>query len=138
MAINDIYLTQGDVFAIKFPIAAENYSVESNQENIEADLYKFGTTIIDSRPGFRKISLSSFFTDKDYSFRRDITMNAFECVEVIENLKKTGDVFEVIITGTNIGTDSEFLSLVDQFSYETTPSGDVNFSLTLSETRRVG
>lgn len=137
MAINDIYLTQGDRFAIKFPVAADSYRVESNQENIEADLYKFGRNVIDSRPDFRKISLSSFFTDKDYSFRRDVTMNAFECVETIENLKKTGDIFEVVITGTNIGTDSEFLALVDQFNYETTGSGDINFSLTLSETKRV-
>ena len=135
--INDLYLTNNTNINMKIPVPPENYIVESPQENIEANLYKFGTTVIDSRPGFRKVSLSSFFTDKDYSFRRDTTLNAFECVEIIESLKKTRDRFNIVITGTNIGTDTEFLALVDDFNYNTTPSGDIQFSLTISETRRI-
>lgn len=135
--INDLYLSNNTNINMKIPVPPENYNVDSPQENIEANLYKYGTTVIDSRPGFRKISLSSFFTDKDYSFRRDQNLNAFECVEIIESFKKSGDSFDTVITGTNIGTDSEFLSLIDSFDYSTTPSGDVNFNLVISETRRI-
>ena len=135
--INDLYLTNNKDINMKLPVPPDSYSVDSPQENITANLYKYGQTVIDSRPGFRKISFSSFFTDKDYSFRRDTTLNAFECVEIIERFKKTGDVFNTVITGTNIGTDTEFLSLIDSFNYSTSPSGDINFSLTISETRRI-
>lgn len=134
--INDCYI-KGRNINIKLPVPPSSYSVSSPQENINVNLYKFGDTIVDSRSGQRSISFSSFFTDKDYSFNRNKEVGAWKAIRLIESLKATKEKMNIVITNTEIGTDSDFLALIDDFSYSTRGDGDIDFSITFKEARKI-
>ena len=134
--INDCYIT-GDRVHFKLQFSPSNYSISSGQENIEVNLYKYGNTIIDTRPALKSISFSSFFSDKNYSFKRDKYIDKWKCINNIELLKKSKQHIKVMITNTEIGTDKDFICFIEDFNYNTTPSGDIEYSINFKEARHI-
>lgn len=129
----DIFLKKGKLYEdgkilFKFPIVPAEVNLSTGN-----DIEKVNT--IDGVLNFIKdhrlknISWTSFFPSKGYSFAKDNQLSEWEYYEAIDQLRKSGDPIELVITGTRINLEV----IISEFSITTEGNGDIGYNIEFQE-----
>ena len=126
----DIYLSVNNrEQVLRLPVLPSEFSVAKPEANETFETVYHGDLKLIGRPGLKTISWSSFFPIRDYPFLRDRSDTAFGYLYTIDTWIKKKLPIRLIITDTPIN----MACCVDDFSYTIGKSGDMNYSITLSE-----
>ncbi|MCJ8343234.1 MAG: hypothetical protein MJH09_10385 [Cetobacterium sp.] len=129
----DIFIKKGKLYAdgvvlIHFPIVPTEISVSGNGNSEEVNTPMGLITFLDKH-GLQEISWSSFFPADYVSFSKNQDISEWEAVSIIENLRKTEEPIDLIITGTEINLTVSITS----FTYTQSANGNIEYNLTFKE-----
>ena len=121
---------------VQLPVLPSSFEMTKTRNHQTVEVNKKGTINLIGKRGLHSIPITSFFPvnyNKTFcNVPEDDLKAPYEYVKAIEKLM--GKVCRVVITDTNI----DMLCLINTFNYsETDGSGDVTFTLELSEYRPV-
>lgn len=120
---------------IRFPVLPAEYKIQGSRGIETVNINAIGETDLGGMRGLRTVSFSSFFPkhyDASYCEFRKIK-NPMRYVKQIEQIM-SGNPTKLIITGTSIN----FPCRVSSFEWgEDDGTGDIRFSITLKEHRKV-
>lgn len=126
----DIYLSINNrEQVIKLPVVPETFTINSPQNNEKYNTISQGDIKLIGKRGLKSLTIQSFFPSKDYPFAKDKTYIGWEYVEIIESWIDREVPIRLIITDTPIN----MVCSIENFDYGTDTTGDVNYSLSLSE-----
>lgn len=118
---------------LQFPALPETFELTDTMNNTKVTIHSLGEVTLVGKRGLKSIELSSFFPKNDYDFLAYHNFkDPYEYVNKIESwLEKKP---HLIITETNINMDVT----IESFKYgENEFNGDVSFTITLSEYRKI-
>lgn len=121
----------------RLPILPAEISIDSPWNNEEFETIGRGTLKLIGLPGLRQLSIDSFFPMRVYPFARDKRLG-MEYVEFFKKWRGRRVPMRLIIT---LNDDSEFLNMpctIDSFQHGIDRSGDITYSLGISEFQFVG
>ena len=130
----EVWLTKnGD--RLRLPITPF-FEIEYGNNNTRENLNEVGTINISGNKGLRQTEITSFFPSKKYTFLEssDTNLDPYYYVNKLEQWAMDNNPIRLIITET----PHNFEVLIDNFKTgEIDGTGDVDYTLTLSEYRRV-
>lgn len=118
---------------LQLPVPPESFEIRQGSLNTTVNINNIGEINLIGKSALAIIDISSFFPVSEYSFvqYRDFP-KPYECVDMIENWRKSGKPIRLIITDSNINLPCA----IENFSYsEKDGTGDVYFTLNLKEYR---
>lgn len=129
----EIWLRQEDV-RFRFPIVPPEYELTSESNNTQVVINSLGEINLLGKRKLRNISFSSIFPGQNYYFCQYMPFPVpMESVMLIEQMKNNG-VLRLIMTRTPINMECT----IENFTWgENDGSGDIRFTLTFKEYRRV-
>lgn len=118
---------------IEFPVIPESINLDSPFSNEEFDGVNQQLNLIGIRE-LREFNISSFFPTRDYPFLRSRAMWGMDYVETIERWRDRRLPLRLIITNDDShGFNLNIPVTINNFSYGTGRSGDINYTLSLRE-----
>lgn len=129
----DIFIKKGKLYAdgvvlIHFPIVPTEISVSGDGNSEEVNTPMGLVTFLDKH-GLQEISWSSFFPADYVSFSKNQGISEWEAVSIIENLRKTEEPIDLIITGTEINLTVS----ITNFTYTQSANGNIEYNLSFKE-----
>lgn len=125
----DIYL-YGTGEYIKFPVTPLEIEVDSPQDIETFESLDFGDLKIIGKEGNRKLSIESFFPNKNYAFRKDYRYNGMEYINKIKQWRSQRNPLTIIITDLNIN----FKCVIESLTYSIKDgSGDIYYTISIDE-----
>lgn len=129
----DIFIKKGKLYAdgvvlIHFPVVPTEISVSGDGNSEEVNTPMGLVTFLDKH-GLQEISWSSFFPADYVSFSKNQGISEWEAVSIIENLRKTEEPIDLIITGTEINLTVS----ITNFTYTQSANGNIEYSLSFKE-----
>lgn len=129
----DIFIKKGKLYAdgvvlIHFPVVPTEISIsgDGNYEEINTPM---GLVTFLDKHGLQEISWSSFFPADYVSFSKNQGISEWEAVSIIENLRKTEEPIDLIITGTEINLTVS----ITNFTYTQSANGNIEYNLSFKE-----
>ncbi|MDN4093578.1 hypothetical protein QYF48_12205 [Brevibacillus agri] len=128
----DIYLSINNrEQVLKLPVLPSELSIPSPVNNETYNTIGQGDIKLIGQRGLKTITIESFFPSKDYPFLRDRTYRGWEYVDIIESWIDRRIPIRLIITDTPINIPC----VIESFEYGLDRSGDIFYTLSLSEFR---
>ncbi|MGL5118353.1 MAG: hypothetical protein ACRC7H_03920 [Plesiomonas shigelloides] len=129
----DIFIKKGKLYAdgvvlIHFPVVPTEISVSGDGNSEEVNTPMGLVTFLDKH-GLQEISWSSFFPADYVSFSKNQGISEWEAVSIIENLRKTEEPIDLIITGTEINLTVS----ITNFTYTQSANGNIEYNLSFKE-----
>lgn len=131
----EIWLRQGEE-RLRLPVLPSEVVMGSTSNNKKVDINAVGEVMLLGNEDLRTLSISSFFPNQDYYFNEysDVE-DPWVTVRRILKWKASKEPIRVIITSTLLNHEMG----IEDFEYGVRDgSGDVHFSLSLKDYRRVG
>ena len=132
MAIEFWLIQDNDRFQL--PVPPEEFSLTGGNDNQTVNVYKTGDLSLWGPKTLNTISLTSFFPNPISEERYQCSYgNPFDSVKLINKFRDSGKPIKLLITETDINMDC----LIDKFEYGVSAGADVNFSLTLTQYKKI-
>lgn len=128
----EIWLSwQNNTERLRLPVLPPSFEVSVGNLNTRVNINEIGNINLIGKSDLKTITLESFFPNQNYYFCEYSDFpKPYECVEMIENWRKSGKPIRLIITDTPIN----LAMAIEEFSYgERDGTGDVYFTLELAE-----
>lgn len=115
----------------QLPVSPQNFALEGSAKINGEGIVRYGDISIYGGRGLRKIEISSFFPNQNYSFLAyKNPPKPYKCVDNINSWFRRGSPIILTITGTNINN----LFTISDFTYgEQDGTGDVYYTISFVE-----
>ncbi|WP_349763626.1 hypothetical protein [Fusobacterium sp. SYSU M8D902] len=114
-----------------FPVTASNIKFIGNDNTIEEVDTIAGKINYKKDIDFKVVGFSSFFPNTYYSFSNDYKYFGIDCVNKVDELKLKETPIKLVITGVGL----VLKCYISKFEYNTTPEGDINYSIEFEEAK---
>lgn len=140
-----VFVLEGDGGKVQFPVNPAEFEVGNPYENTRININSLGEINMKGKRGLKTLKFSSFFPANDYEWLNSGTLfgnltdsnagDPYGNIAKIRQIAESDKPAKISISGTDVSMDC----LIDDFSYkEQDGSGDVYFSLEVSEYRHIG
>lgn len=118
---------------LQLPVPPAEFELSQGNVNTVVNIYNIGEVNLIGKSKLATITINSYFPAQEYPFCQYTGFpSPYECVNMIENWRKSGRPIRLIITETPIN----LACAIENFNYkEQDGTGDVYFSLELKEYR---
>lgn len=122
---------RNNVLKFQLPVNPPNFALEGNAKINGEGIVRYGDISIYGGRGLRKIEISCFFPNQEYSFNAYKNVpKPYTCVDNINSWFRRGSPIILTITGTNINN----LFTISDFTYgEQDGTGDVYYTISFVE-----
>lgn len=132
MAIEFWLIQDKDKFQL--PVPPKEFSTTGGNDNQTVTVYKTGDLLLWGNSKLQTITIQSFFPNPKTGNKYQCSYgNPFDSVKLIRKMKDSGKPIRLIITETDINMEV----LIDNFEYGMSSGLDVDFSLTMTEYRKI-
>ena len=130
--INVFLSINNNAEVLQLPVPPAEYSVDSPWNNERADGLQQSLNLIGLK-GLRSVEIKSFFPVRDYPFLRNRNMWGMAYVETIERWREMRIPVRLVIVDSSGAKSLNMPVTIDQFSWSVGRSGDIDYTLRMTE-----
>lgn len=125
---------------LRLPVTPADLTIQSGQQNQSVQVTQVGEIALWGPEKLEAFTLQSFFPLEDNAPYAEYTgyPTSWECVEIINNLRRSGKPIRFIMSDKRLDIDINMEIIIETFDYTLKDaSGDVYYSLTVKKYKKV-